>query len=96
MSARSSTVRPVAVAQHPHDSALADAGGDFAAGLAQLLGHARRALRFLEGQLGVGVQMLVELEQAGVFLRHARLHQLPRRRRTLGAPANRRQAEQKD
>ena len=42
-----------AVAQHPHDPELADAGGDFAAGLAQFLGHARRALHFLEGQFGV-------------------------------------------
>ena len=70
--------------------AASDAGAGLGAALYAthcLLGHPRGAPHFLEGQFGMRVQMFVKVQQAGTFLRQARLHQLPRRQRTLGAAA---------
>jgi hypothetical protein len=62
--------RPIAIAQYPRYAVLANPGRHLATRLAQFLGHARCALRFLEGQFRMGMQMLVEFEEAGVFLHH--------------------------
>jgi hypothetical protein len=63
---RSITVGPAAVLQDSDDAGLADAGGDLEAQRLQPRSQRRRRALLLEGELGVLVQVDVELLDIGV------------------------------
>ncbi|MEK9145266.1 MAG: hypothetical protein AAB339_06635, partial [Elusimicrobiota bacterium] len=65
------TVKVGTVFEHADDTVAADLRGHVKARLLQLVGHARGGLHFLEGDFRVGVEVLVEFEQARVFRVHA-------------------------
>src|SRR5262249_30408100 len=57
-----------AVLEDGDDAVAADLGGDLEAERLEFLGHAGGGQLLLEGQLGVGVEVLVELVEAGRLL----------------------------
>ena len=71
--------RPVAVGQRGDDAGAADAPGHVVAQRLQTVGHDAGRPVLLEGQLGVGVQVLVEVLQVGQQVRHRRGHGTPPR-----------------
>ena len=62
--------RPLAVSQKADDAVPSDAPAHLEAQCLQLLSHALSGPRLLKGDLGVGVQVAVELEQGGIFTIH--------------------------
>jgi hypothetical protein len=63
---RTSTVGPAPLRIHRHDAGLADLFGHLEAELAHLGGQLAGGAHFLEGDLRMGVQVLVDAVQPGV------------------------------
>ena len=64
--------RAFAVTQYPHDARLADTGRHFVARVAQSLRRDARCARFLHRQLGVGVNVLVQISRGRAAVRRVR------------------------